>query len=377
VRSTHGEEDVEYLALRLATRVLRPRCAAVWLLQADQSLHYAAGVTYPLAADGRIVPLNEGLIRRACVEVVNLADVQVQPFAYLGAPIRRNGVSLGALEVIDHVGRRFGPDEQELLLGLASGMAIGVTSARDASELDQEERRLAAVVEQLPSGVLVLDVAGRPVLQNSACRRILGQPLDGARPVWEQAADLDLRAAEGDERVPIGTLLGRVLGGEDIRGYEATFRPAGAEVEHWLQASAVPLRDSAARIVGAVAVVTDVTGERRLAGDLATTLRQNLYLHGALAESERRLGDLIEHLLRPGAAPRAVAVDRQLDSMTRREREVLGLLGDGKSTVEMARELQLSVGTVRLHVKHVLAKLGVSNRTQAVLRAQELSRALT
>jgi len=43
----------------------------------------------------------------------------------------------------------------------------------------------------------------------------------------------------------------------------------------------------------------------------------------------------------------------------------------------MARELQLSAGTVRLHVKHVLAKLGVSSRTQAALRAQELARRMS
>jgi DNA-binding NarL/FixJ family response regulator len=123
-------------------------------------------------------------------------------------------------------------------------------------------------------------------------------------------------------------------------------------------------------------VVTDITHERQLAGDLAATVRQNLYLHGALAESERRLEDLIDNLLRPQSGARAPNAE-QLDALTRREREVLGLLGKGKSTDEMARELQLSAGTVRLHVKHVLAKLGVSSRTQAALRAQELARQMS
>jgi PAS domain S-box-containing protein len=385
MRGTLREEDVEQLALRLATRVLRPHSAAIWLLHADQSVRYGAGVAYPLAPDGQVVPLNEGLMRQAALDVVNLTDVPIEAAtqhpafarrtrcAYLGVPIQRHGVSLGAFEVIGEAGRQFSNEEEALLTSLASGVAIGVTSAREASELEHEERRLAAVLEQLPSGVLVLDRAGRPVLMNSACRRIFGQRFDPDRSVAEQAADLDLRRVPDEEHMPAGALLGRVLAGEEIRTYEATFRPAGAESEHWLQASAVPLRDSSTAIVGGVVVVTDVTHERRLAGDLAATVRQNLYLHGALAESERRLEDMIEHLLRPRAAPRPAAVDRQLDTLTPREREVLGLLGEGKSTDDMMRELQLSAGTVRLHVKHVLAKLGVSSRTQAALRARELA----
>jgi PAS domain S-box-containing protein len=306
-------------------------------------------------------------------EVVNVPNLSVAPaghYAYLGVPIRRNGTSLGAFEVVDTAGRCFGTDEVDLVISLASGIAIGVTGARETSELDQEERRLVAVVEQLPSGVLVLDVDGRPVLVNGACRRIFGR-LDTSRPVIEQAAGLDLEEAHGGERIPLSALLDRVLGGDSIHGYEAKYRPVGAEIEYWLQASAVPLRDSAAHIGGAVVVITDVTPERRLAGELAATVRQNLYLHGALAESERRLGGLIERLLR-GQTRGVATTDAQVGGLTRREREVLGLLGEGKSTADMARELQLSVSTVRLHVKHVLAKLGVSSRTQAALRAREL-----
>ena len=173
--------------------------------------------------------------------------------------------------------------------------------------------------------------------------------------------------------MPVRTLLTRVLAGEEIHAYEATFRPAGSDSLYWLQASAVPLRDPAEAIAGAVVVITDVTRERRLAGDLASTVRQNLYLHGALAERERRLEDLIAHLLRPHDTRVPAAGDGQIEMLTPREREVLGLLGEGKGNLDIARDLQLSVGTVRLHVKHVLSKLGVTSRTQAALRAQALA----
>jgi NarL family two-component system response regulator LiaR len=52
-----------------------------------------------------------------------------------------------------------------------------------------------------------------------------------------------------------------------------------------------------------------------------------------------------------------------------REREVLALLAAGKTNKEIAQDLTLSHGTVRLHVSNILAKLGVSNRTEAATLA--------
>jgi DNA-binding CsgD family transcriptional regulator len=56
-------------------------------------------------------------------------------------------------------------------------------------------------------------------------------------------------------------------------------------------------------------------------------------------------------------------------ALTQRQREVLGLLADGRSTQEMATELHLSETTVRNHVANVLAILGVHTRLQAVVVA--------
>lgn len=54
------------------------------------------------------------------------------------------------------------------------------------------------------------------------------------------------------------------------------------------------------------------------------------------------------------------------DSLTGKEDQVLNLLVQGKTNNEIAEELFLSPGTVRFHVSNILAKLGVSNRTEAV-----------
>jgi DNA-binding NarL/FixJ family response regulator len=58
--------------------------------------------------------------------------------------------------------------------------------------------------------------------------------------------------------------------------------------------------------------------------------------------------------------------------LTPRQREVLELLGQGRSNKEIARALNLTEGTVKLHVTAILKALNVSNRTKAVVVAAQL-----
>jgi DNA-binding NarL/FixJ family response regulator len=57
------------------------------------------------------------------------------------------------------------------------------------------------------------------------------------------------------------------------------------------------------------------------------------------------------------------------ETLTEREREVLGLLARGQSNKEIARVLQIGETTAKTHVKNILAKLGVASRTQAAIYA--------
>ncbi|MES9961184.1 MAG: response regulator transcription factor [Sedimenticola sp.] len=61
------------------------------------------------------------------------------------------------------------------------------------------------------------------------------------------------------------------------------------------------------------------------------------------------------------------------DGLTGRQKEVLRLMGDGKSNKEIARELGLSENTIKIHVAAVLKTLGVNNRTKAAVIARHLA----
>jgi DNA-binding NarL/FixJ family response regulator len=84
-----------------------------------------------------------------------------------------------------------------------------------------------------------------------------------------------------------------------------------------------------------------------------------------------------EAMLDPGVAARLVeriasrerAVSKGVDELTRREREVLEWIAQGHSNKQIARELGVAEKTVKTHVGHLLAKLGVADRTQAALLA--------
>ena len=59
-------------------------------------------------------------------------------------------------------------------------------------------------------------------------------------------------------------------------------------------------------------------------------------------------------------------VEEPSEPLTAREREVLGLLGQGLSNKMIARDLQISEHTVKFHVSSIYAKLGAASRTEAV-----------
>ena len=95
---------------------------------------------------------------------------------------------------------------------------------------------------------------------------------------------------------------------------------------------------------------------RRLVEAIRTVAAGGTFLHAALQPSMNVAGTRIPPL---SAA----------DPLTAREREVLSLMTNGLANTQIATALRLGEGTVRNHVSSILAKLGVSDRTKAVLVA--------
>lgn len=95
-----------------------------------------------------------------------------------------------------------------------------------------------------------------------------------------------------------------------------------------------------------------------------------IFFRGAGADfSERDRGLLA--LLRPHLheAYRAAERGRGAAALTRRQRELLHLVADGYTNAQIGRRLGLAEGTVRKHLENIFARLQVSSRTAAVIKA--------
>lgn len=96
--------------------------------------------------------------------------------------------------------------------------------------------------------------------------------------------------------------------------------------------------------------------------DILAMLREAM--RGRLVISTQ-LNELLARALREAPAP--MTLDQA--DLTPREREILALLAQGWSNKLIARELDLAVGTIKVHVKHILKKLGLKSRVEAAVWA--------
>jgi DNA-binding NarL/FixJ family response regulator len=104
------------------------------------------------------------------------------------------------------------------------------------------------------------------------------------------------------------------------------------------------------------------------AEDLVTAIRTVAAGEAVVAPRilKRLLDRFAESLPDPAAAP-----PREMQTLTEREREVLIQVARGLSNAEIARALSVSETTIKTHVGHVLTKLGLRDRVQAVVLAYE------
>jgi DNA-binding NarL/FixJ family response regulator len=137
-----------------------------------------------------------------------------------------------------------------------------------------------------------------------------------------------------------------VVGGNTVAGHALSLLLKGA---------GYVLKDAPAeRLINAVHRTLD--GESPLNQELATRLL-------------RQLAEEKQHNQYRAQSKRHEPLD---DALTPRETEVLGLLTTGQTNQQIAQTLTISKGTAKVHVERIIRKLGVSDRTQAAVRAIEL-----
>lgn len=196
----------------------------------------------------------------------------------------------------------------------------------------------------------------RMIVDAEAGLEVVGEAADGAEAV-EAAQRLRPDVVLMDVRMP------------RLDGVEATRRLAGPGVADPARVLVLTTFDLDEYVVEALRagasgfLLKDVPPE-----DLVEAIRVVAAGDAIVAPSvTRRLIDRFAHLLpSPGAGPPA-----RVGDLTERELEVLKAVARGLSNAEIARELYVSETTVKTHVGHLLTKLGLRDRVQAVVLAYE------
>ena len=188
--------------------------------------------------------------------------------SFLGVPIRHLDRPLGNIYLAEKEGdQEFSEDDEEILVMFASQAAVAIVNATKHKEEQQtkdqaetERRRLAALVESSPVGVLVVDAKTRTFASvNQEAERILGiSPEPGSTLVRYHEVAIyrrtDGEKYEGHER-PLARALDR---GEVVRAEEILFDlPDGRKVNTLVNATPIYADDG--EIVSAVAVLQDMT----------------------------------------------------------------------------------------------------------------------
>ena len=187
---------------------------------------------------------------------------------FLGAPIRHLGETVGNIYLTEKEGgEEFSEEDEETLVMFASQAAIAIGNVlrhdeerRAKDELETERRRLEALVESSPVGVMVVDAATRTFASvNQEAERILGMsPEPGSTLVrYHQVAIY--RRTDGmkyeDQERPLARALDR---GEVVRAEEILLNlPDGRTVTTLVNAT--PIYSDDGKIVSAIAVIQDMT----------------------------------------------------------------------------------------------------------------------
>lgn len=198
---------------------------------------------------------------------------------------------------------------------------------------------------------------------------------EGLRTLLSTRSDFEIvgEASDGEEAIALVEALNPNVVLMDLRmpkldGIQATARIR----ERWPSTAILVLTtfDDDANLFGALRagadgyLLKDVAFET-LAAAIQAAARGETFLQTTVTG---RVVAAFNRLMEAGG-PKAEAL---VVPLSRREREILALLGDGASNKEIADRLSLAEGTVKNHVTNILTKLDVRDRTQAAIRGRQL-----
>ena len=112
---------------------------------------------------------------------------------------------------------------------------------------------------------------------------------------------------------------------------------------------------------------------RRRSGNVDPPITKGVHPLGlsvpAVDKGERRAGGEANTPANISANPPANELTEPANELTERQKAVLELLGCGESNKAIARRLNIREGTVKVHVRHIMRRMGAANRTQVAIAA--------
>lgn len=271
--------DVSYIAELVVNdaRVLVGSDLAALLIIEDRSFRTAAVVgnlttdvwheTLPIQPGGTF----EQAVRSGRANVSHIDDLPYPPSVRLLSRMEGAATSL-CVPILASPGILFlawhshaePTDEQVSIAETLANCAGTIFDAARARQAEAERSaQLAAIVDNMPNGVIVLDQVGRELMRNHAMEQILPDNTDRGRPIMDQAQPMRSavtgRSLSRDE-LPIARALAGEAGVKDML---LVRRPSQFE-DTCLMVSATPLRDMSGQVTGAVAVMSDITKETLL-----------------------------------------------------------------------------------------------------------------
>jgi PAS domain S-box-containing protein len=206
----------------------------------------------------------------------------------------------------------------------------------------REPLELLEAFERVSDGVFAVDPQMRVVYWNRAAQRIFGVDAAAAlgRPCDEIVAGYLTSGAT--LCMPDCRVMGCARRGHAAETYDLS-RTDAAGNKQWLNVTMLVLRGRRRASTLAVHLVRDVTKRHHV---------------------EERAGRVLSALSVFGSAPNVAA-------LTKREAEVLRLLACGLTNAAIAETLGISRTTVRNHIEHLLGKLGVHSKLEAVIYAAQ------